>query len=476
MTPPLTGDYACFSMKMRGFRAAALLVCLSWATVRPAAADGDEPTLFRLFLKDGRTLVSYGEPARVDDRVVFSMPTGAPGPTVPLRLVNIASDEVDWAHTARYAEAARAAQYISTRGEDDYAELSDQVARALNDVTVVPEPEKRLQIAESARQRLADWPSQHFGYRQSDVRQMLSMLDEVIADLRVAAGAERFQLNFVAFPEGPLLEPLMPPPGPKDVIEQTLYAARLVSSPAERLALLEAATQAITREAASLPKDWADARRAEAAAAVDRELRIERSYQALTRGILAVVERHLKSGNVTGIERALDDIDRQDEALGHKRPESVDGLVAAVQEKLDAARRYQAAREHWATRSAVLSKYRATMAQPLEQLASLAQPLDDIKALAGTSPQSLARIEQACDRVLKTAGAVAAPEEVAAPHAMLVSAAHLAVSAARIRREAILAGDLSRAWNASSAAAGALMLSARAMDDLQAATRPPALP
>ena len=47
-----------------------------------AASAADEATLFRLFLKDGGTLVSYGEVARVGDRVVFSMPTSAgPNPT-----------------------------------------------------------------------------------------------------------------------------------------------------------------------------------------------------------------------------------------------------------------------------------------------------------------------------------------------------------------------------------------------------------
>ena len=40
---------------------------------REAAADA---TLFRMFLKDGGVLVSYGEFTRVEDRVVFSMPVG----------------------------------------------------------------------------------------------------------------------------------------------------------------------------------------------------------------------------------------------------------------------------------------------------------------------------------------------------------------------------------------------------------------
>ena len=57
------------------------------------------------------------------------------------------------------------------------------------------DPAKRLGIVERARRRLADWPPTHYNYKQSDVRQMLGMLDEVIADLRAATGAQRFDLE-----------------------------------------------------------------------------------------------------------------------------------------------------------------------------------------------------------------------------------------------------------------------------------------
>ena len=51
----------------------------------------------------------------------------------------------------------------------------------------------------------------------------------------------------------------------------------------------------------------------------------------------------------------------------------------------------------------------------------------------------------------------------------------LSANAAQIRREAALAGDMTRAWNASSAAAGALMLGDKARVDIQAIVRPPQL-
>jgi hypothetical protein len=45
-----------------------------------------------------------------------------------------------------------------------------------------------------------------------------------------------------------------------------------------------------------------------------------------------------------------------------------------------------------------------------------------------------------------------------------------------VRRDAALANDMNRAWNASSAAAGALMLGTRAREDILALLRSPQLP
>ena len=50
---------------------------------------------------------------------------------------------------------------------------------------------------------------------------------------------------------------------------------------------------------------------------------------------------------------------------------------------------------------------------------------------------------------------------------LFLSAAHLADTAAKVRMEATLTGDLRRAWDASSAAAGALMLEAQARSEFR---------
>src|SRR5262249_14116090 len=107
-------------------------------------------TLFRVFLKDGGTLVSYGEIARVGDQVVFSMPTG-PGNPPAVHLTTLSADKIDWSRTERYAESARAGRYIETQAENDYTILSNQVAGTLNEVGRADDPARRVEIVERAR-------------------------------------------------------------------------------------------------------------------------------------------------------------------------------------------------------------------------------------------------------------------------------------------------------------------------------------
>jgi hypothetical protein len=99
--------------------------------------------------------------------------------------------------------------------------------------------------------------------------------------------------------------------------------------------------------------------------------------------------------------------------------------------------------------------------------------LEDIKALAGTSPAALTAIHRSVAQILKRASAIVPPEELHVAHALLVSATQMADNAAQIRLEATLSADMARAWDASSAAAGALMLAARATSEIQALMRPP---
>ena len=87
------------------------------------AASAAEASLYRVFLRDGSTLLSYGEFARVADRIVMSLPLGGTAAAPDLHLLSIPADTVDWEKTDAYADSVRATRYAGTRGPDDFALL-----------------------------------------------------------------------------------------------------------------------------------------------------------------------------------------------------------------------------------------------------------------------------------------------------------------------------------------------------------------
>jgi hypothetical protein len=402
------------------------------------------------------------------------MPTSAlPNPR--LTLVDLAADRVDWDRTNRYAESARAAHYIETRAGADYVALSNQVAASLNAVASESDPEKRIAIVQRARQMLADWPAMHYNYKLDEIRQMLGMLDEAIADLR-AKGNGAFDLALSTYTDkaGPA-EPILPAPTARDAIEETLAAAQAADSSDERTSLLSAALDSLDANVDSLPAEWADATRTETAALVAEERRIDRQYRALSRQMTALARQHAEAADVRGIDRLFARIYNRDAALGLSRPEVVNALVADVQKQLDAARALRLARDHWQLRAPDLRAYGAAIAPALAALVRLKAPLEAIEDLSGSSAAALASIDRTVKASIAAASTVVPPEEMQAAHAMLVSAIDMAGEAGRLRREAALAEDMKKATDASSMAAGALSLAAQARADIRRLLLPPKL-
>ena len=128
-----------------------------------------------------------------------------------------------------------------------------------------------------------------------------------------------------------------------------------------------------------------------------------------------------------------------------------------------------------ALRLADFQSYQASIGTPVRRLDELKLALEDIKALAGSTPAALGSVQESASQFLKAMSTIVPPAEFRAAHDLLISAAQLADSAARIRREAIIFGNMARAWDASAAAAGALMLTARARTDMQTLLRLPQL-
>ncbi len=65
------------------------------------------------------------------------------------------------------------------------------------------------------------------------------------------------------------------------------------------------------------------------------------------------------------------------------------------------------------------------------------------------------------------------PDELKAANALLQSALYLAENAIKTRRQAVMSGELKSAWDASSAAAGSMMLFAKAREDMEATVKLP---
>jgi hypothetical protein len=84
------------------------LAVFAFVLAASTAAADSESVLYRVFLVDGSSLVSYGEFARVADRVVLSIPIGDVAQSPALQLVSIPDSSVDWERTDRYSNAVRA--------------------------------------------------------------------------------------------------------------------------------------------------------------------------------------------------------------------------------------------------------------------------------------------------------------------------------------------------------------------------------
>ena len=440
-----------------------LALCCSTAQ----AAESTEAVFYRIFLADGSTLVSYGEYSRVGDQVIFSMALGADQADPRLHLVSIPTATVDWTTTERYAESARFAHYTETRGESDFVLMSSEVARALNEIALTEDRQAQLRIAEQARNTLRAWPRRHYGYRANDVRQIVSLLDEAISEIRIAAGEQRFDLSFVAMAASPSSMPLMPRSTLQETIAQVLGAARITRVPAERMSLLHAAMGLLDEGAASLAGEWVDGTRALASSELASELEIERAYAKLSNSMLDRAESHAAAAKVRGVEGLVREIRRQDMDLGARRPNLVSALLATVDARLAAARQLRLERDRWALRIKGYRSYQRALSGPFARFVVSKPMLDDIRALAGPDPEAFTPLGRQLDDAASTLDLTTPPMDLQAVHDLLVRAVQLAQAAVDVRREAVASGDLQTAWDASSAASGSLMLFAQAQAELK---------
>ena len=450
-----------------------LLATLGGTTVaaQPPAPQGDV-LLYRLFLKDGSFIVSYGEYAKVGHDVVLSMPLGSSPATPTLQLITIPTDSVDWVRTDRYSQSVRYQHYARTRAEDDFAVLTAEVAAILNEISLTTDRGRAVQIADEARRRLAAWPGEHLGYRAADVADIIGLIDEAMSRLGGGSDGAPIQLSLVAAPSVQL-EPVLGLPAPRDQVRRLVTLVPMALRSADRVALLRAAIGLMDNPRSGIPTDESSELRRSLETQIRDELSTDAAYARASTRLLNVAQQSAQAGRASGVQRVLDSVRDEDARLGGKRPEAVAALRAALDAKLEATRAFRLRHDQWTQRRGVYQRYVESVSAQVAQLVKAQASLESIRALDGPSPRRLERLQRALSGGVDRLQQIVPPDQLRSTHDLLIAAWRFAAGAVEGRQKAITAGDLPTAWQASSAAAGAILLLTRAQGEMRDALKPP---
>jgi hypothetical protein len=452
---------------------AILFVVFLWPT-STEAQDAPLSPLFRVFLTDGKTVLSYGEYARVDDRLVFTMPTRIRPEPGGFELVSLPLNRVDWPRTEQYASRVHAALYAASRGAADFATLSAEVARSLNEISSTGVPSERLAKAEKARQALAEWPSTHFGYKVAEVREFLGLLDGIIAELRASVGQTRFSLTLTT-PLAAAPEPPLPPPTDVEVVEGMTAAAAAAEGPVEKIGLLQKVVDVLdSTMGLLLPEAWAARVRREVTTDLTAERRIETAYTKLRSTTLEASNKAARRRDADELRRLRAAVLEEDARLGKRQPGNILALIATLDAAIDSARQLRTTHDQWSKRASLYRSYRRAMKGSFSLFDDIVSSLEQVRSMSGPRPEQLMALSKRLAGAERKAAKVVPPEELMAGHALVRSAWELAQNAVRLRLQSVSDNSLAGGQQASSAAAGALMLYRKAVTDLLKVMEEPA--
>jgi hypothetical protein len=203
------------------------------------------------------------------------------------------------------------------------------------------------------------------------------------------------------------------------------------------------------------------------------ETAIDTRYSDLSKRLTAIAARAAARGRVGDVERVLGQIPREDARLGERRPETIQSLRQTVEAQLDTARRTRLLHDQWQIRRNLYRDYERAMQAQMLQLVKAQPALEAIRKLEGPTPARLTtlrgRLSGGADRLQR----LQMPEDLRGPFDLLVNAWRFAEHAVDSRFTAISSGNVNTAWEASSAAAGALMLLSRAQQEIRTLIDPP---
>ena len=453
---------------MSGRARVAGVLCWVLATVVVLTGVASDAT-FRVFLRTGDALPSYGEPAEVGDRVIFTLVMGEPAGRERFQLVDLPAAAIDLDRTRRYTTAVRADHYARGGAEVEYLAVTADVARTLDALAGVSDPTLRLAVAEEARRRLAGWAQRSYGYRATDVHTLFDLFDGVIAELGAAVGAAEFTFDLSSGAVVPVVEPLLSAPDLRESIRLALVAATAADDGPSRLALLNGASTAVPDGA-----NFEDLRR-ELDRRLDLEASAEVAYAALAGEFMSRATAFLERGDADAIGALASELTMRDAALGTVRPRAVARLREALDTVHERASAYRAALDHYALVRADRLAFERRVRPVLNALDGLTPILDAIRAESGPRYARLLSAEARIDELAVVLGRAEPPVGLRDVHATLASAVEMARQASARRRLSIVTdrGALSR--EASAAAAGSLLLSRQARQTLVTRLFPPVL-
>jgi hypothetical protein len=250
-----------------------------------------------------------------------------------------------------------------------------------------------------------------------------------------------------------------------------MAVARVTTDPDQRMSLLRTIDSAL--RAAPAGGDWAAALSARAATDLAAEARTEKAYASLSGSTLAAANARAARGDLRGVQALVEDVLKADDRLGRRRPQHTSALLGALEWRLGEAARVRLARDAWAARAGAFAAYRQRVQRAVQELRDSKGWLTEIRERSGPSPLVFPRMEQRLVMGRQMLGGISPPPELAGAHGLYGAAFQMASRAAASRRNAVSSNNTQLAWDAASAAAGALMLLDRATEELDRRTSPP---
>ena len=443
-----------------------LVIVLAGGHAAAQAPPVDAGAVFRVFLHNGQALPSYGEAAVAGDRVIFTLLVGAATGQPAMQLLSLPSATVDVDRTRRYANAIRAGHYAATRGEVDYAAMTQEVQRTIAELTAMTDAKRRLELAVEARRRLLAWSASTYGYRAAEVRELAALFDEVILELRAAAGERQFDLDLRNDPL-PVAEPLLALPTLAESIQLAIAAASAADSADDRMAILRTASALVASDPAATDLH------ARVVHEIELETRAGADYAALAADARTRAGEAKRRGDLDGVTQALTSLRARDAALGHRRPQLVSALMVELEATLASVRTYREALDHYALVRRSLLDYERAIRPVTSGFDGLGPIVLAIRDIRFTAYDRLVRATGRVKSLIAATELVSPPPDLADVHATMLSALRMAEHAVARRRLSVAIQSQPVGEEASSAAAGALLLAGQAHEQLVARLYPP---